>query len=89
MANYYAQRKWVKNGQPQTPQNYPYDNREAADVQWHLLCAKALRNDDSTDMESVELGTIEHGAIKREFYDHTPAVVEPEEPEVNPEEVAG
>ena len=69
--HYYAQRQAYKNGQPQTPANYPYTSRDDAEKQFHLLCANAITNSDGFDFASVEFGTVEQGKLERKFYDHT------------------
>lgn len=70
--HYYAQRQYYKNGNPQTPDNYPYQNRDDAEAQYHLLCANAIKNNDGRDFVSVEYGTIEQGKLERIFRDFTP-----------------
>ena len=82
--HYYAQRQYYKNGNPQTPDNYPYQERNDAEKQFHLLCANAISNSEGRDFISVEYGTIEQGKVERRFYDFTP---EPE-PTPEPEEEA-
>ena len=71
MWHYYAQKKYVKGGQPQTPANYPYDNRNDAERQYFLLCAAAIANNDGNDVVSVEWGTIENGAQMHRCWDFT------------------
>lgn len=70
MEHYYAQRKAVKNGQPQTPANYPYNTPEEAERQYYLLCASAIANNDGFDVVSVEYGSIENGAISHRSWIH-------------------
>lgn len=78
--HFYAQKKFVKNGTPQTPQNYPYATRAEAERQFYLLCAAAIANTNGDDIVSVEYGTIEQGVLERRFWNYIP---EPEpEPEV-------
>lgn len=67
--HFYAQRQYYKNGIAQTPDNYPYSTRDAAEAQYHLLCANAIRNNEGRDFVSVEYGTIEQGKIERIFRD--------------------
>lgn len=80
MAHYYAQKQFYKNNAPQTPTNYPYQDEDSAERQFHLLCANAIQNNDGNDCTSVEYGTLEHGWIARKFY------VKKDEPEPEPPE---
>ena len=68
---YYAQRKSVKNGEPQTPNNR-YGERAEMEHQFHLYCASACTNADGNDKDSIEWGTIEGGAIERKKYEAAP-----------------
>ena len=77
MAHFYAIKQYYKNGTPQTPANYAYDNRNDAEKQFHLLCANAITNSDGADCHAIEWGTLEQGKLERNFYDHA---VTPEEP---------
>lgn len=82
---YYAQRKVIKDGVPQTPQNY-YGKARAMRRQFHLFCANALGGDDfANDVDTIEWGTLEHGVQERVCFvkDVQP---EPEEIETAPEE---
>ena len=74
MLHFYATRRTVKGGNPQTPANYPYSTRNEAERQFYLLCASAIANTDENDAVSVEYGTIEQGSIERKFWDFTPEV---------------
>ena len=67
MANYYAQRKSIKNGEPQTPNNR-YGERADMERQFHLYCASAATNADNNDTDSCEWGTIEQGALERKTW---------------------
>ena len=81
---YYAQRKTVLNGQPQ-PITNKYGEQRAMQRQFHLFCANALDGEDFTnDVDSIEWGTLEHGAIERKVY--AKPVPEPTEPEEVSEE---
>lgn len=74
---YYAQRKTVLNGQPQPIVN-KYGTQRAMQRQFHLFCANALDGDDfANDVDSIEWGTLEHGAIERKVY--AKPMTEPEE----------
>lgn len=76
---YYAQRKTTKNGEVQ-PINNRFGSREEMERQFHLYCASAATNADGYELDAVEWGTIEQGAIERKFWAHE--VQEPtEEPE--------
>ncbi len=62
---YYAQRKSILNGQPQTINNRFGGQREMR-RQYHLYCASACDGDDYPyDVDSIEYGTIEGGVIER------------------------
>lgn len=83
--NYYAQRKSIVNGSPETPNNR-YGNRKAMERQFHLYCASACDEGNTNDMDSIEWGTLENGALERKLYVKE---VQPEpEPEPEPEEEA-
>ena len=74
---YYAQRKTVLNGESQPIVN-KYGTQRAMQRQFHLFCANALDGDDfANDVDSIEWGTLEHGAIERKVY--AKPVHEPEE----------
>ena len=65
---YYAQRKTVLNGQPQ-PITNKYGTQRAMQRQFHLFCANALDGDEFVnDVDCIEWGTIEGGAIERKVY---------------------
>jgi hypothetical protein len=75
--NYYVIRQYSKAGTRQTPANYPYTDRAEAERQYALLLAAAWKNEMDKehetmdiDFESVEIGTVEQGKIKREYFDH-------------------
>lgn len=80
---YYAQRKSIKNGQPVTPNNR-YGERADMERQYHLYCASAATNVDGNDVDSIEWGTVEHGALERKVW-VTPAPEPTPEPEPEPE----
>lgn len=91
MANYYVQRQYSENGERKTPANYPYATRPEAERQYALMLAAMWKNEMDVeqpsmvvDYESVEMGTIEHGKIKREYLAHVKPQPEPE-PEPEPE----
>lgn len=67
MMTYYAQRKSIKNGEPQAVNNR-FGNRQEMERQYHLYCASACTNADENDMDSIEWGTVEGGVIERKFY---------------------
>ena len=80
---YYAERKSILNGQTQ-PINSRYGDRRAMERQYHLYCANACDGTENPfDVDSIELGSLEHGAIERKCYvKETPAPEsEPETPE--------
>ena len=74
MAIYYAQRKSIKNGMPVTPNNR-YGDRPEMERQFHLYCASAATNADGNEVDAVEWGTIEQGALERKRWVNN---VEPE-----------
>lgn len=76
MLTYYAQRKSIKNNVPQTVNNR-YGTRAEMERQFHLYCASAATNADGNDVDSVEWGTVENGAIERKRWINT----EPEQGE--------
>lgn len=75
---FYAQRKSIKNGQPVAVNNR-YGERQEMERQYHLYCASAATNADGNDVDSIEWGTIEQGAIERKVWIWP---VETEEPEI-------
>lgn len=65
---YYAQRKSILNGEPQTVNNR-FGERRAMERQFHLYCASACDGAEYPfDVDSIEWGTIENGAIERKVY---------------------
>ena len=65
---FYAQRKSVKNGTPQSVTN-KYGDRRAMERQYHLFCANACEGSEAPfDLDSIEWGTIENGIIERKCY---------------------
>lgn len=76
---YYAQRKSIKNGEPQAVNNR-FGERAEMLRQYFLYCASAATNEAGNEFDSIEFGTIENGAIKTERFDNTPAPA-PETPE--------
>lgn len=73
---YYAQRKSIKNGEPQAINNR-YGERAEMERQYHLYCASAATNEADNDVDSIEWGTIENGVIERKRWTKpTPEIVE-------------
>ena len=65
---YYAQRKSILNGEPQAAVN-KYGTRRQMERQFHLFCANACDGDENPyDVDSIEWGTVEAGAIERKCY---------------------
>lgn len=65
---YYAQRKSIQNGTPQTINNR-YGSQREMERQYHLFCANACDGEDFPfDIDSIEWGTIEGGAVERKLY---------------------
>ena len=90
--HYYVIRQYTENNERKTPANYAYATRAEAEKQYALMVSamwgREVDKDEPTmvcDCESVELGTIEQGRIKREYLAHEKSeeepVEEPEEPE--------
>lgn len=68
MATYYAERKSVKNGEAQAA-NTKYGTERAMERQFHLYCANACDGDDyPNDIDTIEWGTLEGGAVERKAY---------------------
>ena len=77
---YYSQRKSILNGEPQAINNR-YGDRRQMERQYHLYCANACDGEENPfDVDSIEWGTVEHGAIERKVY------VKEVQPEVTPDE---
>jgi hypothetical protein len=74
---YYAQRKSIKNGEPQAINNRFGEQPEML-RQYFLYCASAATNADGNEYDSIEYGTVEGGVLKTERFDNTQAE-EPEE----------
>ena len=65
---YYAQRKSIMNGEPQTVVN-KYGTRRAMERQFHLFCANACDGEEFVfDADEIEWGTIEQGILNRVIY---------------------
>ena len=72
---YYAQRKSILNGEPQTINNR-YGSQREMERQYHLFCANACDGAESPfDVDAIEWGTVEGCVIERKVYRKT----EPEE----------
>ena len=76
---YYAQRKSIKDGQPQ-PINSRFGTREEMERQFHLYCASAATNADGFEVDSIEWGTIEQGVVERHVWTHEPTETPAETP---------
>ena len=77
---YYAQRKSIKDGAP-VPVNNRFGTRPDMERQFHLYCAQAATNNDGYEVDAIEWGTIEQGAIERKCYNNPVVTPEPEEVE--------
>ena len=77
MATYYAQRKSIKNGEV-TPINNRFGTRQEMERQYHLYCASAATNADGNEIDAVEWGTVEQGAVERKVWVND---VQPDQPE--------
>lgn len=80
MATYYAQRKSIKNGEPQAVNNR-YGARADMERQFHLYCASAATNADENEYDSIEWGTIEQGVLDRKAWSHPVTQTETESAE--------
>lgn len=80
---YYAQRKSVNNGEAQPIVN-KYGTQAEMEYQFHLFCASAVKT-DVRDLDSIEWGTIEGGAIERKVYAKPVPEPTPEPEEVSEE----
>ena len=65
---YYAQRKSIKGGEAQAINNR-YGERADMERQYHLYCASAATNEAGNDVDSIEWGTIEQGALERKVWE--------------------
>ena len=83
---YYAQRKSVLNGEPQTINNR-YGTRREMERQYCLYRANACDGQDFPfDLDAIEWGTIENGVIERIVYAKNIQPTPEPEPEQEPEE---
>lgn len=65
---YYSQRKSILNDQPQSVVN-KYGDQRQMERQYHLFCANACDGTENPfDVDSIEWGTVEGGAIDRKLY---------------------
>lgn len=69
MLHYYAMRKSIKGGEPQTI-NSRFGTYSEMLRQYFLYCASAATNADNNDYDFIEFGTIEQGAVKTERFEH-------------------
>lgn len=70
---YYAQRKSILNGEPQTINNR-YGGQREMERQYHLFCANACDGTENPfDVDAIEWGTVEGGVIERKVYRKTEA----------------
>ena len=74
---YYSERKSIKDRAVQ-PVVYKTGEQAEMEYQFHLFCASAVKT-DVRDLDSIEWGTIEGGAIERKVY--AKPTTEPEEVE--------
>lgn len=66
--HYYARRQSIQNDTPQTITNKNGTQRQM-ERQYHLFCANALDGEDYPfDVDAIEWGTLEGGAIERKLY---------------------
>lgn len=66
---FYAQRKSIVNGQPVAPNNR-YGTQEDMQYQYYLYCASAVKNEQHSDFDAIEWGTIEQGMKERSIFRH-------------------
>ena len=68
MATYYAQRKTILNGEPQTVNNR-FGTRREMERQYALYRANACDGAEFVnDVDAIEWGTVEQGALERIVY---------------------
>ena len=79
---YYAQRKSIKDGNPQAINNR-FGTRPEMERQYHLYCASAATNADGFEVDSIEWGTVEQGVIERKVWINDTPEETPEEPTVD------
>lgn len=75
---YYSQRKSIKDGQPVAVNNR-YGTMQEMERQYHLYCASAATNADGFEVDAVEWGTIEQGAVERRVWTNPVAENQSEE----------
>lgn len=82
---YYAQRKSILNGVPQTVNNR-FGTRQDMEYQFYLYCASAVKNEAGYEVDAVEWGTVEQGALERKRWirETEPTTPVEEDEEVNP-----
>ena len=73
---YYAIRRSIKDGN--TTSNERTGDKAAMERQFHLYCASAATNEAGNEVDSIEWGTIEQGALERKRWTN-------EEPEAEAE----
>lgn len=78
--HYYAQRKSIKENQPQLPVN-KYGTEADMEYQYLLFCASAVKNEAKNDFDALEWGTIENGMRERKIYDQLKRQQQEEETE--------
>ena len=66
---YYAQRKSIKGGVAQ-PTVYKTGDRAAMERQYHLFCASAATNTDDYEVDYIDWGTVEQGAVEHHVWLH-------------------
>lgn len=65
---YYAIRWSIKDGA--VSHNERTGDKATMERQYFLYCASAATNEAGNSFDSVELGTVEGGRLKREVFDH-------------------
>lgn len=65
---YYAQRKSIKGEEINF--NNRTETREEMLRQYFLYCASAATNEAKNDYDFIDFGTIEHGQLKVESFNH-------------------
>ena len=87
--HYYAQRKTIDNGVPETPSNM-YGTRRQMERQYCLYRANALEGEEfAKDLYSIEWGTLETGAVDRIVYKKEEEPTPEPEPEGEGEDEGG
>lgn len=67
--HYYSERKSIINGAPQNPV-CKYGSAVDMEYQFLLFCANSVKNQQGSDLDCCEWGSIETGMKERRLYYH-------------------